>query len=574
MEEIVKRLLRERFLAGELLVSALLSNILALASSLYVMQVLNRYVSNGVDSTLITLTTGTLIAIGLEFGFRQVRHNLVSEINQKPNEEIALSIFSVLTRAQMFSLSQIDTGKRREIVNGVNEVESAFTPSNINTILDVPFSIVFLIVLAMFSWVLAFVTVLFIAFIMFHTMVKSSTIRDATQEMKSGSAQTGSIVETANREIETVRSFNAALYLKEKWLEKTDGVNDLREQIGSHQGLIQTVTQSATAIMSALVIAFGAMLVVSGDLDSGMLIACNILATRALQPFSRFAGLRTAFEKSENAMELLEEFVKLPLEPERGSAKKQYSGAIEFRDVAFFYPGSSTPLFESLNVDLNAGSLVFVVGESGTGKTTMAKMLSGLMAPVRGQILIDGLDLRQVVPEWWRKQIVYFPQEPSFLNASIEDNLRTLDPDMTNERLNEVVNQAGLRTFIDETPEGLETMIVDNGRQLAVGIRRQLALARALTTNGKLVVFDEMFDGLDSDGRAAVNQVLNQFVHEGRTVFLMSHKASKDDAIHAVIDLNPKPKPRVTIFSAAYPSGAGHRAPSEEEIAARDREDL
>ncbi|MBL4693115.1 MAG: ATP-binding cassette domain-containing protein, partial [Magnetovibrio sp.] len=218
--------------------------------------------------------------------------------------------------------------------------------------------------------------------------------------------------------------------------------------------------------------------------------------------------------------------------------------------------------------------LVFVVGESGTGKTTLAKLLTGLMSPVRGQIFIDGLDLRQVVPQWWRKQVVYFPQEPTFLNASIEDNLRTLDPDMSSERLNDIINQAGLRTFIDETPEGMETLIVDNGRQLAVGIRRQLALARALTTDGRLVVFDEMFDGLDGDGRAAVNRVLNQFVQEGRTIFLMSHKASKDDAIHAVIDLNSKPKPRITTFSAAYPSGAGHRAPTEEEIALRDREML
>lgn len=572
MEEVVKRLLRERFWAGELLVSALLSNILALASSLYVMQVLNRYVSNGVDSTLITLTTGALIAIGLEFGFRQVRHNLVRDINEKPNEEIALSVFSVLTRAQMFALSQIDTAKRREIINGITEVENAYTPSNINTILDVPFSIVFLIVLAMFSWVLALITVLFIAFIMFHTMVKSAGIRDSTQDMKGESAQSSSYVETANREIETVRGFNAASFLKEKWLEQTDKVNELRDSIGSSQGLIQTVTQSSTAFMSVLVIAVGAVLVVNGDLDSGMLIAANILATRALQPFGRFAGLRTAFEKADNAMGLLKEFVALPLEADRGSAKKNYTGSIEFRDVAFFYPGSSTPLFESIDLKLDAGSLVFVVGESGTGKTTMAKILTGLLSPIRGQILIDGLDLRQVVLEWWRTQVVYFPQEPTFLNASIEENLRTLAPDMTPERLNEIINQAGLRVFVDESPEGLETMIVDNGRQLAVGIRRQLALARALTTDGRMVVFDEMFDGLDGEGRAAVSQVLNQFVKEGRTVFLMSHKASNDDAIHAVIDLNSKPKPRITKFSAAYPSGAGHRAPTAEEIARRDGE--
>jgi len=570
MNEIINRLLRERFLAGELLVSALLSNILALASSLYVMQVLNRYVSQGIDSTLVTLTTGVVIAIGLEFGFRQIRHSLVSDINKIPNEEIATSVFAVLTRAQMFALSQIDPGKRREIVSGVTEVENAYTPSNINTILDVPFSLVFLFVLSLFSWLLALITVLFIGFIMFHTLVKSSTIKDATQEMKSGSALTGSIIETANREVETVRSFNAASYLKDQWIEKSDQVNVLRDKIGSNQGLIQTVTQSSTAFMSALIIAIGAVLVVRGDLDSGMLIAANILATRALQPFSRLASLRSAFEKADNALITLKEFVILPLEAERGSAKKKYSGSIELRDVAFFYPGSSTPLYESLSLTLEPGSLVFVVGESGTGKTTMAKMLVGLMTPVRGQILVDGLDLRQVVLEWWRRQVVYFPQEPSFLNASIEDNLRTLNPDLTAERLNEIINQAGLRTFVDESQEGLETLIRDNGRQLAVGIRRQLSLARALTTEGRLVVFDEMFDGLDAEGKTSVNQVLNQFVKEGRTVFIMSHRAAKDDAINAIIDLNSKPKPRITKFSESYPSGVAHRAPTAEEIALRD----
>ncbi|MBL4692635.1 MAG: hypothetical protein JKY92_04830, partial [Magnetovibrio sp.] len=285
------------------------------------------------------------------------------DINKKPNEEIALAVFSVLTQAQVFAISQLDASKRREIISGVTEVENAYTPSNVNTILDVPFSIIFLIVLAMFSWALAFITVLFIGFIMFHTMVKSSNIRDTTQDMKSSAAQTGSIIETANREIETVRGFNAAQYLKEKWLEKSDDVTELRDKIGSNQGLIQTVTQSSTAIMSALVIAVGAILVVGGNLDSGMLIACNILATRALQPFGRFAGLRSAFEKANNAMALLTEFMTLPLESERGLAKKNYTGSIEFRDVAFFYPGSSTPLYESLNINLAAGSSVFVVGE-------------------------------------------------------------------------------------------------------------------------------------------------------------------------------------------------------------------
>lgn len=563
MQEIYRRLLKRRVLMVELIVSAFISNVLALASSLYVMQVLNRYVSHGVDSTLVTLTSGVLIAVILEFGFRQLRHKLVQEINQKPNDEINIAVFTVLSRAKIFSLMQVPTAKRREIVGSVHDVENAYTPANINTILDVPFSLLFLIVLAMFHWLMAVVAVIFIAFVTIYTLTKSARIRDVTQDMKTCSAMSGAIVETANREFETIRSFNAGQKIREEWLDASDDLTDLREDIGVSQNLLQSVTQSSTAVMSVLVIAVGAMLVVRGHLDAGMLIAGNILATRALQPFSRFANLRTAFEKADAALSVLVEFFGLPLEAERGSAKKEYTGAVEFRDVAFFYPRSASPLFESLSYTFAPGSLNVVVGESGTGKTTLAKLLLGLMDPVRGQILVDGLDLRQVSPEWWRAQVVYFPQEPTFLNATIEDNLKTLDPDISNERLNEVINMAGLRAFLDESSDGLATHIVDNGRQLAVGIRRQLALARALTSDGRLVVFDEMFESLGTEGHNAVNTVLNRFLQEGRTVFLMSHRANPNDALNAIIDLNSKPKPRITQFSAAFNSDNVKRAVTE-----------
>ena len=148
------------------------------------------------------------------------------------------------------------------------------------------------------------------------------------------------------------------------------------------------------------VIATGATLVVKGEFSVGAMIGANILASRALMPITRFAQLGEVFAKARQSLELIREFTRLPLEPRTGSAKSKYSGALELRDVAFAFPNASGPLFESVNLSLAPGAVVVVTGGNGTGKTTMARILVGLLDPTRGQIFADGLDLRQAVPEW------------------------------------------------------------------------------------------------------------------------------------------------------------------------------
>jgi ATP-binding cassette subfamily C protein LapB len=325
------------------------------------------------------------------------------------------------------------------------------------------------------------------------------------------------------------------------------------------QGLIQSLTQSATALMSVAVIAVGAILVVEGKLDVGAMIGANILAVRALQPVSRFSQLGESFAKARRSLALLAEFSRIPLEPSSGSAKSDYRGAVELRDVAFIYPGSNTPLFESLSIKLPPGAILVVNGSNGTGKTTLARLLIGLLDPSRGHVLADGLDLRQVTPEWWRRQVIYLPQEPSFLNATIEQNIRVANPDIDNAGLNRVIDLAGLRRFLDESEKGFETPISQDGRQLSLGIRRRLALARALSTAGRLAVLDEPTEGLDKEGCAAVYGVLNELARRGHTIVVISHDPNILKGAHAVVDLTEKPVPKVTVLSReSAVSGAGH----------------
>ena len=160
--------------------------------------------------------------------------------------------------------------------------------------------------------------------------------------------------------------------------------------------------------------------------------------------------------------------------------------------------------------------------------------------------MADGLDLRQASSDWWRKQIIYLPQEPTLLNTSIRENLITLNSDMNSQELSNVISSAGLSNYLDESPLGLDTQITDNGRNLSLGIRRRLALARALTTEGMLVIFDEPTEGLDNDGVSCIFSTMKDLAARGRTIIVATHDPKIVRGAHVVIDLNFKPTPRVT----------------------------
>jgi ATP-binding cassette subfamily C protein LapB len=219
--------------------------------------------------------------------------------------------------------------------------------------------------------------------------------------------------------------------------------------------------------------------------------------------------------------------------------------------VAFSFEGSTAPIFESLNMELTPGSVLVICGNNGTGKSTSARLLLGLIEPTRGQIFVDGLDLQQVSPEWWRRQVIFQPQEPSLLNATIEENLKINAPEMDLADLNIVVDTCGLRKFLDESPDGLSTMVVDNGWRLSEGIRRRIALGRALTTNGMLAVIDEPTESLDAEGCKAVQQIMSTMTQQGKTIIVMSHDPNIVKGPHILLDLNVKPTPTVNRIGSA-----------------------
>jgi ATP-binding cassette subfamily C protein LapB len=389
------------------------------------------------------------------------------------------------------------------------------------------------------------ITAVFLVVVFAVALMTMATLRAPTRDMLTTGGRRGTLISAAITAADTVRAFNAQNFINQQWRNESALFQKLYRIVMGRQGVVQTLSISAQGLMSVAVIATGAILVVQGRMDVGSMIGANILAARALGPLIKLAQMSESFVKARQSLALLHEFSKVPRERTEGSALGEYSGALEFQDLGFAHPGQRTPLFESMSLKLEPKALLVVAGSNGAGKTTLARLIVGLLEPTRGKILADGVDLAQIVPEWWRKQIVYLPQEPGFLNATIRDNLLAGNPDLDDGALNDLAHAAGLKSFIDQSPEGFDTPLTANGANLSLGVRRRLALARALATDGMLVVIDEPTEGLDTEGAQLVIDTINKLAKRGRTIVVFSHNPQILAAAPQYVDLNSKPVPKL-----------------------------
>ncbi|MBM3566919.1 MAG: ATP-binding cassette domain-containing protein, partial [Alphaproteobacteria bacterium] len=523
------------------------------ASTFFVMLVLNRYVAHGVDATLATLTVGVTLAVLFEFAFRQARFRIAQGVGRDKDENLLLGAFAVLTGARSQNLDAIPPGQRRETVAGVEVVQAAYAPANLCAVLDAPMALVFIGVLFLFDWALAVIVCLFAGAVIGISYWLHGALKGSVRETAAAAGRRGGLIAAAIASGDAIRAFNGKEYLRRLWKGEVGAMDTIRRRLTARQNLTQTAVALVQGLMGVAVIAFGAVLVVRGELDTGALIGANILAARALSPLSRLPGLIGEFAKAEQALDSLRDFARLPQEKGQGAALSEYKGGLEFRDLGFAYPGQPVPLFESFSLNLGPGGILVVTGGNGSGKTTLARMIVGLVLPARGQILADGVDIQQFASEWWRGQIIYMPQEPKLVGGALRDNLVMLAPGMDDATLNRNVAAAGLRKFIDQTAGGLDAPVMGNGEGLSLGIRRRIALARALASGGRLAIFDEPTEGLDADGAAHVYAVMNELSRRGATVIAFSHDPNILRGAQLVVNLDVKPTPAVL----AARSGAG-----------------
>ena len=327
MGEIFARLTRDPAATARLLLASLVVNLLGLASSLYVMQVLSRYVGQGVGGTLATLTVGVMLAVYFEHSFRTARLELAGEIIGERDERLATGLFGLLLTARLTDLDARPRDEGEELARGLERAEASLGAPALAAVADVPFSLFFLLVLTLLSVPLGVVASVFTIAIALFAWVNQRRLEAPVKAAQAAQRQVASLVASAAAAPDAVRQFRAGGLMMARWSEVSSRARGLRAALAARTSGGASLIQAAQALMATAVIAVGATLVVDGKLEVGALIGANLIAARALAPVIRLAQSGEALKQAEASLRAARAFAAVDRDFRRSSGCAAHRGA-------------------------------------------------------------------------------------------------------------------------------------------------------------------------------------------------------------------------------------------------------
>ena len=540
---IFRKIFADRALFFKMLIASLFVNLLALATPIYVIQVLQRYIAYGVISTLITLFFGIIFIVIFEFFFKNIRHRMARQY-ELGNVTYANQVLNKLVsiKTQIYEVSK---KFRNDVINHhLSNIQNTFSATNIVSMLDVPFTLIFLLALFLIHYQLGLITLFFLGLPFLVNKVLNERVHKLSQQSVLDNNNTFRLFENVLTRNSTIKYFNILKFISNSWNLIANKIANTRENLETEKNLVSSFSGLIASLLTVFIIGWGATLAVDGQISVGALIGANILAARALMPVNRLVILQDQISRMENSYNELNKFSSYASDKSEGREIQDLKGKIVLEDTFFQYPEQKNPIFESLNLTVSPGELAVIVGNNGSGKSTLIKSLSGILEFTRGRFFLDDIEVGQLAEKWYRRNLIYSPQEPKFVDGTIKDNLIG-ETKIEQDQFIKILTDTNLINFINSDKNGVNKILDSSDDQLPLGIKKRMALARGMITNGKVVFLDEPTEGLDNEAKKSVNKIIKNLKNEKRSIIIATNDQSIIDMSDILIDLNSKPKPQV-----------------------------
>ena len=529
----------EKNIYRDVIIASLLSNIFAFAMPLFVMNVYNRVVPNNAVETLWVMAIGVFIMITADFALHMARGYLTdlaaSRTNTRLSADMMEQVLSMRSEARPASV-----GSMVNSIQGFDSVRSFISSATVFAYVDLPFSIFFIIVIAVIAWPLAIPILIGGLLVLAEAVMVQKQMRELSETTNRASSLKNATMVESLVAIESVKTQNLESTVQNRWEKTVAHLEAANVKMRLLSSAVISWTQWINVTISIATMVIGVYLIRANAISMGSLIAAYMLSSRAMMPISRVAGLLMQYYSTSRSLSALDDIMNKETEHEEGVtflSRPDIAGGIQFRDVGFAYPEQERPALSALNFTVKPGEHVAIVGPIGSGKSTLFKLILKLFRQTEGSILIDGTDSRQMDPAELRRAVGVVPQEVMLFYGTLRDNLVMGNPYITDQALLQAVQISGVDVIVRNHPKGFDMQVGERGANLSSGQRQAVAIARAVLKNPSLLLLDEPTSAMDSASEERVRHNLKIFAKD-RTLLLVTHRTALLDLAERIIVLD------------------------------------
>lgn len=518
---------KHKTLYTEVIVAAVMINMFGLTSSIFIMNVYDRVVPNSAYETLWALSVGVLVVYIFDFLLRNLRAHFLDYAGRRADVKISAALFEQIMGMTMAARPH-SAGVLASNMKEFETLRDFFTSATVATLIDLPFVLLYIGVIALVGGPVAFVPLAAIPLIVGMGFYLQKPLRKVTKESMHESALKNALLFETIIGLETIKVQAAEGHTQRKWEELSEKAARTAVKTRQLSSFAQNWAVFIQQITSVVIVIVGVLLITSGYMTQGALVASVILSGRAMGPLAQIAGLMTRLNQSREALVQLDDLMKKDVERPAGKhfiAMPHVHGRVEFRDVVFSYPGQDTPSLNTVNFVIEPGERVGIIGAVGSGKTTIERLLLNLYSPTSGSVQIDGTDVRQIDPGDLRRNVGAVQQSPQLFYGSVRDNITMGHETAPDRAVLRAAEMSGVMEFLADSSAGLDTQVGERGDALSGGQRQAVAIARALLYDPPILILDEPTASMDP---ASENRLRKRMMAlcENKTTILITHKGA------------------------------------------------
>ncbi len=520
----------------DVLGAALMINLIALALPMFTMNVYDRVVPNRAIETLWVLALGVIAMLCVDMVLRSLRGYFIDLASARIDLQLSAGIMERVLGVRM-EARPAAVGAFSSNLRSFETVRDFITSASVTAFIDLPFALLFMLVIALIAWPLIFPLLFGIVVVVVYAYILQHKMHDLSETTyRAGALRNATLVESLSA-LETIKTQGAEAVMQSKWEKSVAFVARVNNRMRFLAAAATNGALEIQQVLNVLVVVVGVYLIADNKLSMGGLIACTMLSSRALAPLGQLVGLLMQYHNAKVALTSLEQVMKNPVERPADASfvhRPELKGDIEFRDVQFNYPNSQIAALKGITCRVRAGEKVVVIGRIGSGKTTLQKLLLGLYLPTSGSVSIDGVDLRQLDPADLRRNIGYVAQDVTLFYGTLRENIAIGAPYADDAAIVAAAEVGGLSDFVNRHPDGFDMMIGERGDSLSGGQRQGVAIARAFLMDPPILLLDEPTSAMDFSSEQQFKQRLKALAAH-KTVLIVTHRNSLLDLADRVI---------------------------------------